>query len=151
MDIINSNVSISMKNGNDLGCSLAIVSKEIGKERKGVLIIWKDLEIGVFDYYDMKSVPRYILLKQYFNLEYAKKDFFKLIGKMCKKRTNGTEKYFLQHKIEDNRIIFFDFLNEVGIQKYLEDKKELDVRKEQFLYYIQKHLQEFSMVQQLCK
>lgn len=44
------------------------------------------------------------MLKQYHDTESAYKDFLKLIGKMCKKAKSS--KYFSNHKIEDNRMIY---------------------------------------------
>lgn len=49
------------------------------------------------------KIFKYLLLKQYHDNESAYKDFLKLIGKMCKKTKSS--KYFLNHKIEDNRMI----------------------------------------------
>ena len=60
----------------------------------------------------------YLLLKQYYDNESAYKDFLKLIGKMCKK--NKSSKYFLNHRIEDNRMIHNNSENEHMIS--LEEK-----------------------------
>lgn len=61
----------------------------------------KDLEVGIFKYDDLVKCEkplRYVLLKHYNELEFAKKDLFKLIGKMCKKDIRDKEKYFFFRK-----------------------------------------------------
>lgn len=102
-------VNVSMKEENHYDCSYAIITKEKNGFEKCVIVILKDLECGVFDYEDFKSDKnlKFLLLKQYDNAEYALKDFYKIVGKMCHK--NIESKYFLNHKEEYNRIKFVDF------------------------------------------
>ena len=94
-------VYVSMRDDN-IGCSYSIIQKDELK----VIIILKDLECGIFDYNKLKCNRefKYLLLKQYHDTESAYKDFLKLIGKMCKKAKSS--KYFSNHKIEDNRMIY---------------------------------------------
>lgn len=101
-------VQISMKDENNLNCSYAIVTKDT----ISVILIWKDLECGIFDYDALKksSCASYLLLKHYYKSSYAKKDFYKLIGKMCKKHKDS--KYFANRIIEDNRIVLDEFNHE---------------------------------------
>lgn len=108
----NSVVHISMRNENNYDCSYAIIEKEKNNTQKSVIVILKDLECGVFDYNEFKNTKelRFLLLKQYDNSDYALKDFYKIVGKMCHK--NIESKYFLNHKEEYNRIKFIDFQNE---------------------------------------
>lgn len=95
-------VYVSMRDDNNIGCSYSIIQKDELK----VIIILKDLECGIFDYNKLKFNRefKYVLLKQYHDTESAYKDFLKLIGKMCKKAKSS--KYFSNHKIEDNRMIY---------------------------------------------
>lgn len=77
-------VYISMRDDNNIDCSYSIVQKDELK----VIIVLKDLECAIFDYNNLKNEKKfkYLLLKQYYDNESAYKDFFKLIGKMCKKQ-----------------------------------------------------------------
>ena len=77
-------VYISMRDDNNIDCSYSIVQKDELK----VIIVLKDLECAIFDYNNLKNEIKfkYLLLKQYYDNESAYKDFFKLIGKMCKKQ-----------------------------------------------------------------
>ena len=77
-------VYILMRDDNSIDCSYSIVQKDELK----VIIVLKDLECGIFDYNNLKNEKKfkYLLLKQYCDNESAYKDFFKLIGKMCKKQ-----------------------------------------------------------------
>ena len=105
--MIESTVKVSMRDDNDLNCSYAIISKG----NTNVIIILKDSECAIFDYNSLKAdnfVYEYLLLKHYDNDSDAYKDFLKLIGKICKKQEGS--KYFLNHKREDNRMIFCDFI-----------------------------------------
>lgn len=88
------------------------LQKKKNNTQKSVIVILKDLECGVFDYTEFKNTKdlRFLLLKQYDNSDYALKDFYKIVGKMCHK--NIESKYFLNHKEEYNRIKFIDFQNE---------------------------------------
>ena len=134
-----STVYVSMNDKNDLSCSYAIVDKG----EKSVIIIFKDLECVIFDYDYFKSDDfdfKYLLLKHYNDTSLAYKDFMKLIGKMCKK--NIDSKYFKNHIIEDNRIIFYDAVYERSITKeetndYLDRKNRLKefikVNKDKFI------------------
>ena len=78
-------VYVSMRDDNNYDCSYAIVTKAKNKIQKSVIIILKDLECGVFDYEKFKLTEdlRFLLLKQYDNSDYALKDFYKIVGKMC--------------------------------------------------------------------
>lgn len=117
-----------MNDKNELGCSYAIVDKG----EKSVIIIFKDLECAIYDYefFQTKDFDyKYLLLKHYEDATSAYKDFMKLIGKMCKKSIDS--KYFKNHIIEDNRIIFYDDKNEhmiIGERKdeYLTRKTNLN-------------------------
>lgn len=124
--MIESTVKISMKDNNDLGCSYAIVCKD----SISVIIILKASECAIFDYNELKenNSYNYLLLKHYINDSFAYKDFLKLIGKMCKKDKNS--KYFLNHKDEDNRMLFYDFEHE----KELNDE-EKTAYEERFLQF----------------
>ena len=77
-------VYISMRDDNNIDCSYSIVQKDELK----VIIVLKDLECAIFDYNNLKNEKKfkYLFLKQYYDNESAYKDFFKLIGKMCKKQ-----------------------------------------------------------------
>lgn len=100
-----STVKISMRDENAFNCSYAIVTKGTIT----ILLILKDCECAIYDYHDLKAAKescRYLLLKHYKNSSDAYTDFLKLIGKMCKKRSDS--KYFLCRKQEDNRIISED-------------------------------------------
>ena len=100
-----STVYVSMRDNNDLDCSYAIIDKEI----KSVIIIFKDLEVAIYDYEDFKKDSfnnKYLLLKHYSSSSVAYKDFMKLIGKMCKKSSDS--KYFNNHIDEDNHMVFYD-------------------------------------------
>lgn len=112
--MIESIVKISMQEDNDLDCSYAIIDKG----NVSVIIILKDTECGIFDYSSFKKedfVYKYLLLKHYSDASWAYKDFLKLIGKMCKKALDS--KYFLNHKQEDNRMVFVDMQNEHTISE----------------------------------
>ena len=102
-------VYVSMDKNNELECSYAIVEKE----EKSIIIVFKDLEVAVYDYdffikndFDYK----YLLLKHYDNSTKAYKDFMKLIGKMCKKSVEC--KYFRNPIEEDNWMVFNDDTHE---------------------------------------
>ncbi len=104
-------VYISMRDDNNLDCSYSIIQKE----ELQIIIILRDLECGIFDYHELKDEKfyHYLLLKHYPDDESAYKDFLKLVGKMCKKSKDS--KYFLNHKDEDNRIVYIDYKTEHGI------------------------------------
>lgn len=95
--MIESNVCVSMRTDNGLGCSFAVV----GKGSAAVLILLRDAECAVFDLHAPDS--RYLLLKHYPNDREALRDFYKLIGKLCAKPTDS--KYFGTRKDEDNRMV----------------------------------------------
>ena len=100
--MIQSTVTVSMRDENGLNCSYAFISKS----GVAVIVILKDSECGIFDYETLKSgraAYHYLLLKHYSDNATAYTDFLKLIGKMCKKKPDS--KYFLHHKDEDNRMI----------------------------------------------
>ncbi len=114
-----STVYVSMREDNNLDCSFAIIDK-LGKS---IIIIFKDLECVIYDYEHFKKEDfnyKYLLLKHYEDETSAYKDFMKLIGKMCKKSIDS--KYFNNHIIEDNRIVFYDDNNEHMISETKEDK-----------------------------
>lgn len=123
-----STVYVSMKDDNNLDCSFAIIEKN----KKSVIIIFKDLECAIYDYEHFQKEDfnyKYLLLKHYKDETSAYKDFMKLIGKMCKKSVDS--KYFNNHIIEDNRIVFFNDTNEKMIsetkeEKYLERSSKLN-------------------------
>lgn len=128
-------VHVSMKGDNNYDCSYAIITKEKNKIQKSVIVILKELECGVFDYEKFKSTEdlRFLLLKQYDNSDYALKDFYKIVGKMCHK--NIESKYFLNHKEEYNRIKFVDFQTETMDFDYNDEK--LFLRYNSFLKFIE--------------
>ncbi len=105
-------VKVSMRSQNDYDCSFAIVTKRQGDLQKSVIVILHDLECGVFDFENLQKTDdfRFLLLKQYDDADFALKDYYKIIGKMCHK--NIANKYFLNHKDEYNRIKFIDFQTE---------------------------------------
>lgn len=122
--MIQSTVKISMRDENTLNCSYAIVTKDIIT----IILILKDCECAIYDYNDLKSAKEschYLLLKHYKSPSYAYTDFLKLIGKMCKKRSDS--KYFSCRKEEDNRMIFEDF----GHEHMITDE-EKDTYRERF-------------------
>lgn len=92
-----SNVHISMRADNGLGCSFAVVDKGSA----AVLILLREAECAVFDLHAPES--RYLLLKHYPDDRKALRDFYKLIGKMCAKPSDS--KYFGTRKAEDNRMV----------------------------------------------
>lgn len=92
-----SNVRVSMRADNGLGCSFAVVDKGSA----AVLILLRDAECAVFDLHAPDS--RYLLLKHYPDGGVALRDFYKLIGKMCAKPADS--KYFGTRKNEDNRMV----------------------------------------------
>ncbi len=97
-------VKVSMIEDNHLECSYSIITKD----NLNIIIIFKDLECGIFDLDDLKKTKEfmYLLLKHYPTGSAAYTDFLKLIGKMCKKEKSS--KYFLNHKDEDNRMVVFE-------------------------------------------
>ena len=121
-----STVYVSMNN-EEFEYSYAIVDKG----EKSIIIIFKDLECVIYDYEEFKLDEfdyKYLLLKQYNDSTSAYKDFMKLIGKMCKKSIES--KYFKNHIVEDNRIIFTDdtkekMLDENKNDEYLNRKNKL--------------------------
>ena len=119
-----STVYVSMRDDNNLDLSYAIIQKDELK----IIIILRNSECAIFDYDELKNKHafNYLLLKHYPNDELAYKDFLKLIGKMCKKSKES--KYFLNHKDEDNRIIYIDNLNE-----HMINDDENDIYKERFI------------------
>lgn len=125
-----------MRDDNSYNCSYAIITKEKNKIQKSIIIILKDLECGVFDYDKFKSTEelRFLLLKQYDNNDYALKDFYKIVGKMCHKSIDS--KYFLNHIEEYNRIKFVDFQSETMIDFNNNDEK-LFLRYNSFLKFIE--------------
>lgn len=129
-------VYVSMRDDNSYNCSYAIITKEKNKIQKSIIIILKDLECGVFDYDKFKSTEelRFLLLKQYDNNDYALKDFYKIVGKMCHKSIDS--KYFLNHIEEYNRIKFVDFQTETMIDFNNNDEK-LFLRYNSFLKFIE--------------
>ena len=133
-----STVYVSMNDTNDIGSSYAIIEKD----DKNAIIIFKDLEVGIFDYdallkdnYDY----RYLLLKHYESTTKAYKDFLKLIGKMCKKSVNC--KYYKNPIIEDNWMIFNDDTNEHMITE--EEIGNYLTRKNSFIEYIKNNKNKF--------
>lgn len=125
-----------MRDDNSYNCSYAIITKEKNKIQKSIIIILKDLECGVFDYDKFKSTEelRFLLLKQYDNNDYALKDFYKIVGKMCHKSIDS--KYFLNHIEEYNRIKFVDFQSETMIDFNNNDEK-LFLKYNSFLKFIE--------------
>ncbi len=115
-----------MRDDNDLDCSYSIVQKDDLR----IIIVLRDVELGVFDYEELKENHdfKYLLLKHYPDNETAYKDFMKIIGKMCKKPKKS--KYFLNHKDEDNRMIYVDLKTEHMIT---DDEREY--YKERFLTF----------------
>lgn len=96
-----SNVFVSLMNDNDLGCSFAIVQKQEYR----VLIVVRAMECAIYDADALQAdgSAHYLLLKHYPCDAAAYRDFMKLIGKMCTKKTSS--KYFAYHINEDNRMI----------------------------------------------
>ena len=132
-------VYVSMDN-NELGCSFAIVEKK----EKSVIIIFKDLECAIYDYEFFMTDDfdyKYLLLKHYEDSTSAYKDFMKLIGKMCKKSIDS--KYFKNHVIEDNRIVFYDDRNEHTIIG--ERKDEYLMRKNDLTEFIKNNKDKFKI------
>ena len=119
-------VYVSMRDDNNLDCSYSIIQKE----ELQIIIVLKGIECGIFDYQRLKNEKefQYLLLKHYPDEDSAYKDFLKLIGKMCKKSKDS--KYFYNHIIEDNRIVYIDYKNEHGIR---DDEK--DIYKKRFLNF----------------
>lgn len=117
-------VKISMRDENTLSCSYAIITKGTIT----IILILKDCECAIYDYNDLKATKQnchYLLLKHYKKPSCAYTDFLKLIGKMCKKRSDS--KYFSRRKEEDNRMIFEDFEHEHMIKE-----EEKDTYRERF-------------------
>ena len=139
-------VTISTRDDNFLDCSFAIVEKENLK----IIIILRNSECGIFDYHELKDEKNYhyLLLKHYQDDESAYKDFLKLIGKMCKKTIDS--KYFLNHKEEDNRIVYIDYKNEHMIED--DEKNDYDERYRVFKCFVEEkatsHLD--SMCEEAC-
>ena len=122
-------VKVSMIEDNGLDCSYSIITKD----NLNIIIIFKDLECGIFDFDDLKKTKnfKYLLLKHYPSGSVAYTDFLKLIGKMCKKDKNS--KYFMNHKDEDNRMV----VSEAGEEMITQDKRELfQDRYEAFKEYV---------------
>ena len=62
-----STVYVSMNDKNAIGCSYAIIEKD----GKNAIIVFKDLEVGIFDYDALLKEnfdSRYLLLKHYENI-----------------------------------------------------------------------------------
>ncbi len=125
-------VYVSMRDDNDLDCSYSIVQKE----ELRIIIVLRNSELGVFDYEELKENQdfNYLLLKHYPDDETAYKDFMKIIGKMCKKPKKS--KYFLNHKDEDNRMIYVDLKTEHMITE--EEKEEYNDRFVKFKNFVEK-------------
>lgn len=119
-------VYVSMRDDNDLDCSYSIVQKDDLR----IIIVLRDVELGVFDYEELKENHdfKYLLLKHYPDNETAYKDFMKIIGKMCKKPKKS--KYFLNHKDEDNRMIYVDLKTE-----HMITDDEIEYYKDRFLIF----------------
>lgn len=130
-----STVYVSMRDDNNYDCSYAIITKAKNKNSKSAIVVLKDLECGIFDYEEFKSARdlKFLLLKQYDNSNYALKDFYKIVGKMCHK--NIESKYFLNHKKEYNRIKFIDFQTE--IMDFDDNDEKLFTRYNSFLKFIE--------------
>ena len=133
-----STVYVSMNDKNAIGCSYAIIEKD----GKNAIIVFKDLEVGIFDYdallkENFDSI--YLLLKHYENTSTAYKDFMKLIGKMCKKSVNC--KYFKNPIKEDNWMIFNDDTNEHMIIE--EEVSNYLIRKNDFINFIKNNRDKF--------
>lgn len=137
-----SEVYVSMKNDNNSECSWAIVKKQNVLYTASILLVLKDKETAIFNYQNILDSDRlrYLLLKQYPDSNIAYFDFMKLIGKMCKKPIES--KYFLNHISEDNRIIVNSFENEIMITSYCGLKVDLDNRKNLFLNFVRKCINE---------
>lgn len=99
-----STVNISLRDENGLACSYAIVDKG----EKSVIIILFGTECAIYDADDLQESAccRYLLLKHYHSETQAYRDFLKLIGKMCAKKSNS--KYFGMHIDEDNRMVVYE-------------------------------------------
>ena len=133
-----STVYVSMNDKSAIGCSYAIIEKE----GKNAIIIFKDLEVGIFDYDALLKETfdySYLLLKHYENTTKAYKDFMKLIGKMCKKSVNC--KYFKNPIEEDNWMIFNDDTNEHMIVE--EEVSNYLIRKNDFIEFIKNNRDKF--------
>ena len=133
-----STVYVSMNDKNTIGCSYAISEKD----GKNAIIVFKDLEVGIFDYDALLKEnfdSRYLLLKHYENTSTAYKDFMKLIGKMCKKSVNC--KYFKNPIKEDNWMIFNDDTNEHMIIE--EEVSNYLIRKNDFINFIKNNRDKF--------
>jgi len=133
-----STVYVSMNDKNLIGCSYAIIEKE----EKNAIIIFKDLEVGIFDYDALLKESfdyKYLLLKHYENTSKAYKDFMKLIGKMCKKSVNC--KYFKNPIKEDNWMVFNDDENEHMIVK--EEASNYLIRKNNYIDFIKNNRDKF--------
>ena len=133
-----STVYVSMNDKNLIGCSYAIIEKE----EKNAIIIFKDLEVGIFDYDALLKENfdyKYLLLKHYENTSKAYKDFMKLIGKMCKKSVNC--KYFKNPIKEDNWMVFNDDENEHMIVK--EEASNYLIRKNNYIDFIKNNRDKF--------
>ena len=130
-------VYVSMRDENNLDCSYSIVQKDDLK----IIIVLRDLECGIFDYNELKKNKtfKYLLLKQYQDAESAYKDFLKLIGKMCKKSKES--KYFLNHKNEDNRMIYNNLKSEHMIDG--DEKNNYNERYNEFEKFIIEHVDLF--------
>lgn len=133
-NVVQSTVKVSMRDGNNLNCSYAIVSKA----NSSVLVILKDSECAIVDYDSLKAeryTYQYLLMKHYSDEADAYTDFLKLIGKMCRKHEDS--KYFLNHQQEDNRMICCNLKEEHMIQK--EEKKIYAERFKAFEQFVLKN------------
>ena len=133
-----SKVYVSMDDDNNLGCSYAIIEKS----KKSVIIIFKDLECAIYDYDDFIKDNfdyKYLLFKHYDDTSKIYKDFMKLIGKMCKKSEES--KYFMNHKNEDNWMIYTD--NSSHHMVLETEKDEFTPRKENFTNFIKDNKYKF--------
>lgn len=130
-------VYVSMRDENNLDCSYSIIQKEELK----IIIVLRNSECGIFDYNELKDkkIFKYLLLKQYQDDESAYKDFMKLIGKMCKK--SKASKYFLNHKNEDNRMIYNNLKSEHMIND--NERKIYQDRYVEFEKFIKENVDKF--------
>lgn len=128
-----SSVFVSSRDDNSLGCSFAIVQKQAYR----VLIVVRERECAIFDADALHAdyTTRYLLLKHYPSGTLAYRDFMKLIGKMCTKKTNS--KYFGAHIREDNRMIVTDAESEHMITE--DERPVYSDRLRDFKAYIELH------------
>lgn len=132
-----SSVFVSLRDDNSLGCSFAIVLKQEYR----VLIVVRERECAIFDADALHAdcTTRYLLLKHYPSDALAYRDFMKLIGKMCTKKSNS--KYFGAHIREDNRMIVTDAESEHMIT--VDEQPVYSDRLGEFKAYIEFHHAEF--------